>query len=417
MMRIVTGFLLSTLLPVTSFGQFGRTGFPTQEDYCRENPKAAMCPNGRPVSADNPLVFYTPPGLTQSGPVNSPPRSGGSRPSAPALAPQTGRAPASAMALQDWRFSHQSPAMLVSINIASLLQSPMWAQLFSAFGAGGANLQTAAIDKIRSSLGDIGQILVSISPNGTKNSSVLVLAKGNIESPAGAWLRSSPGTQVKRIDAITTLVGEGSSLEFANMRMQSKTPRSSFNPLQQTATREALKYDAWFGLDPRQLVSMASTLGASKMGGDANQALAMLGNLRGLSIGLYVRDQLRMEAVLETASPDMAARMLAAYQESEAKRKQGKAPLEGQIWAVTEGANLRFIEIVDPSHLKSATAMDPMVAQMIGPQIASLMQTLTGSKPQSNAPQSASAAPPKASTPGKIVIQGLDGGPKELPLK
>jgi hypothetical protein len=133
----------------------------------------------------------------------------------------------------------------------------------------------------------------------------------------------------------------------------------------------------------------------------------MLGNLRGLSIGLYLRDQLRLEAVLETPSPDMAARMLAGYQQAEAQRKDPEA----KIWAVAEGANLRFTEIVDASHLKEATAIDPAVSQMLAPQIASLMKALTGSKPQS-----ASVATPKAS-PGVIVIQGLDGGPKQLPAK
>ncbi len=411
MMRVVSGFMVLALLPCFGQSTTNRTGFPTQEEYCRDNPKAAMCPNGRPVSADNPLVFYTPPPPS----INLPAAGGSSHRSAPPAARQPARTPVSEMALQDWRFSHQAPAMLVSINMASLLQSPMWASLFSELGVGGANLQTAAIDNVRSALGDIGQILVSISANGTKNPSVLMLARGNMDSPAGAWLRSNPGTQIKRIDPITTLIGEGSSLEFANMRMQSKAPRTTFNPLQQTATREALKYDAWIGLDPRQLTSMASSLGASKMGGGPNPALAMLGNLRAISVGLYVRDQLRMEAVLETSSPDMAARMLAAYQESEAKAKAGRDQSEGQIWAVVEGSNLRFTEIVDASHLKSATTMDPAVAQMIGPQIASLIQTLAGSKPAQSA---SAAAPPKASpSSGKIVIQGLDGGPKELPVK
>ena len=360
MIRIVTGIALLSLLPSTGFCQpypdgapfpNGRYSYNSAEEYCRDNPKMPTCFNGKPLAIGNGMIAPDPnlnlkpitPGGATTVPLNR--------------SAQAGRTPVAAMALQDWRFSHPAPAMLVSINIGSLLQSPMWASLFSSLGGGDA-LKIAAIEKARASLSDIGQLLVSISANGTKNPSALVLARGNIDSAVGTWLRSSPGTQIKRIDAITTLVGEGSSLEFANMRMQGKSPRTTLNPLQQTATREALKYDAWIGLDPRQLGAMASGLGGS------NPALAMLANLRGLSVGLYLRDELRLEAVLETPSPDMAARMLASYREMEAKRKV-KDPMEGQIWAVAEGANLRFTEIVDASHLKSATAMDPAVTQMI----------------------------------------------------
>jgi hypothetical protein len=411
MIRIVTGLLLLAVLPQTGFCQpypdgapfpNGRYSYSSTEEYCRENPKMPTCFNGKPLAIGNGLAL--PDRNYRVTPITPGPSGLPSYKAAPA-APQAGRTPAPETVLLDWRFSHPMPAMLISINIGSLLQSPMWASFFSSLGAGGAELQRAALEKARSALSDVGQILVSLSLNGTKNPSLLVMAKGNMDGAVGAWLRSSPETQIKRIDAITTLLGDTNSLAFANMRMQAKTQRTTFNPLQQTATREALKYDAWVGVDPRQMGSLASA-----MGGKSSQALAMLANLRGISVGVYLREQLRMEAVLETPSPDMAARMLAMYQQ---QAKPGKD--EGQIWAVTEGANLRFTEIVDASHLKGATELDPAVAQMIGPQIASLMQSLTGSKPQS-ASAAAPASTPKAS-PGRIVIQGLDGGPKVLPVK
>jgi len=273
-------------------------------------------------------------------------------------------------------------------------------------GTGAPGVSLAALEKARSSLSGMGQILMSISPNRAENPSVLMLARGDIDGAASSWLRSSPGMQTKRLDAITALAGDPQQLEWAARRMQSAAPQKTLNPLQQAATREALKYDAWIGVDPRQLASMASALGSS-----SNPALGMTASLRGVSLGLYLRDQIRLEALLETPSSGMAEQLLAAYRQAESRRKQGNDPFDGQMWAAVEGASLRFTAIADLSHLKNAIGIDPAVAQMMGPQIAALLQVFGG--PQ---PQAASAPPPKA-TPGKIVIQGLDGGPREIAVK
>jgi len=118
-----------------------------------------------------------------------------------------------------------------------------------------------------------------------------------------------------------------------------------------------------------------------------------------------------MEASLDAPSPDVAERMLAAYQQAEAKRP---APKGRQVWVTVEGAKLRYIEIVELSRLKDLTVLDASTAQMLGPQIAPLIQALTG---LGSAQGSAAAPSPKPAQQGAIVIQGLDGGPKEIPAK
>src|SRR6185295_18058229 len=132
--------------------------------------------------------------------------------------------------LHDWRFSHLSPAMLLNVNIKSLLQSPIWTTLFSTWTAGGA----ADLEKARLALSDIGQALISIGPSRGKSPSVLMLAMGNVDSPLGALLRSSEGMQSKRLNAFSMLVGDPGSLEMASHRMQSTIPRTTWNSLQQT---------------------------------------------------------------------------------------------------------------------------------------------------------------------------------------
>ena len=49
--------------------------------------------------------------------------------------------------------------------------APMWASLFSSLGTGTPGVSLAALEKARSSLNGMGQILMSISPNGAENPS------------------------------------------------------------------------------------------------------------------------------------------------------------------------------------------------------------------------------------------------------
>lgn len=203
--------------------------------------------------------------------------------------------------------------------------------------------------------------------------------------------------QAKRLDAITMLIGEARSLEMANLRTRSTFVRTTSNALQQAATQEALKYDAWIGVDPRRLASVASAFG-----GGQNPTLNQLAVLRGLSVGLYLRDQIRLELELDAPSPDIANRMLAAHSQLEAKQQAGRNMMGGQVWASVEGTKLRFIEVVDARGLKNFSGLDEATAKMIGGQIAPLLQALAHLGP---------ARHPDSDTPkpaqGAIVIQGL----------
>src|SRR5262249_49321207 len=91
--------------------------------------------------------------------------------------------------LQDWRFSHSAPAMLININIASLAQSPVWATLFPALGADSMGLKPEDIERAKAALSDVGQVLVSVAA-GQPAPSVLMLVRGNLDGPIGAMLRS-----------------------------------------------------------------------------------------------------------------------------------------------------------------------------------------------------------------------------------
>src|SRR5882724_4051474 len=144
------------------------------------------CIDGKPFKMD-PLIYKPPAAMPGPAPNR-----------AAAGARGTVRSePAAPVALADWRFSHPSPALLVSINIGSLVQSPIWTTLFSALSASKAS----DMEKARAALSDVGQVLISVSANGTAEPSVLMLAKGNVDGPLGSMLRSGAGMQSKRLDA------------------------------------------------------------------------------------------------------------------------------------------------------------------------------------------------------------------------
>jgi hypothetical protein len=368
------------------------------DDYCRDNPKMPTCIKMAPI----------PPGVLTGVPVGTPsPRVGGGAPPQPRQSRPVSSAPAysgpvSAVALHDWRFSHSSPGMLININIKSLLQSPIWKILF------GSVLPDADLDKARAALGDIGQILVSMSPNHTSSPSVLMLAKGNVDSALGAMLRSGAGMQAKRLDEYTLLVGDPSSMEMVDLRVNNRFPRPTYNALQQTATVESQKYDIWIGADPRNLGSMTSMFGGS------SQMAQAMSILRGISLGIYLRDQMRVEIGIEAPSPDAAQKMLAAYQQEEAKKKKGeKDAFGGQTWVSAQGSKLQFIGIADLTELKTDPEFQAVMAKLIGPQVGPALQALAAR----GASQRPAAEGPKTQ-PGVIMIQGLDGsGPKQLPAK
>ena len=359
--------------------------YKNHEEYCRDQPKMPTCIKTGPLNLEaiNGGLYKGP----KSGPATAP---------RPRVQPATRANPTirsiERVTLHDWRFSHPSPAMLISINLGSLLKSPLWTGLLSAWGV---DVKPAEMENIRAALSDVGQMLISVSPNGTASPSVLILAKGNLDGAFGSWLRSGGGMQSKRLDAITALIGDARSIEMAGHRMRSTLTSSTSNVLQRTATREALKYDAWSGVEPRYIAALASA-----HGGGTNQLSGLVANIRGASFGLYLRDQLRLEIALETPSPDIADRMLTAYQQ---KQQASNKALGGQTWVTAEGAQLRFIAIVEGREIKEIPGFDASLAQMIGPQVASLVQSLAN---RNSVPGTAAAEPPKP-TQGAIVIQGL----------
>jgi hypothetical protein len=344
-------------------------GYKNQEEYCRENPKMPTCIKMQPLTVDALRGgLYDPKKSSSSAPA---PRRASTP---PARIQWTAPNP---VALRDWRFSHPSPAILMSLNFGSLSQSPLWNRLLSGWA------EPADIEDSRKALAGAGQALLSIRPNGGAMS-VLMLARGGLAGSLGASL--GPGMQSKRIDEITTLAGDANVFDLAAVRVKSTVPRPTANPVQVAAAEESAKYDAWIGFDPRQLAAMASAFGAN------SNAAASMSVLRLLAVGFYLRDQIRIEAQFDATAPEYASKILAALQKSQGTNNQ--------IWITQTGSRVSYIEIMDAAKMDESPVLDPSITAALGPALKPLIQSLSASaKPQNPVPVQSSG--------GAIVIQGL----------
>src|SRR5262249_17101590 len=158
MFHILFGLISLTLLSLNCVGQSTDPfkSYKNHEDYCRDNPKMPTCIKIGPVGNLSEIGIYKGPII--GAPITGAPEIGGG--AAPRTASPYQTSPAVEVPLHVWRFSHSSPAILVNVNIKSLLQSPIWAALFSTWTAGAE----ADLEKARLALSDIGQVLISISP-------------------------------------------------------------------------------------------------------------------------------------------------------------------------------------------------------------------------------------------------------------
>jgi hypothetical protein len=130
------------------------------------------------------------------------------------------------------------------------------------------------------------------------------------------------------------------------------------------SAKDSFKYDAWIGVDPRYLSSVASAFGEQ-----LSPAMAGLANLRALSLGLYLRDNLRLEASFDMTSADLAECLAAALQQANARQKK-----PGQRWVTAEGAKVSYVEIVEPGELKDFPRFE--VTGAIGRQVTGLLGSL-----------------------------------------
>ena len=351
------------------------------EDYCHDNPHAPTCHDGKPLDISDAMKQYeyhpklgdstvTAPTATRQ--VRTAPRVTTLSPRAP-----RSRASASPTVIQigelDWRFAHPHPDLLIGMDLESLLGSELMRTLLRGW-AGKLGATPKEQDQMLAGLGDAKRILISIY-----NKDMLAMMVGKIGNlPMGP---QAGGLQFTKLSEDTALMGtEGGSLGALTRLKLQPLP----NPQQDEAKLMARTYDFWvWGRADRFAGLTASSGGATPV--------------KKIKLGVSFRDGFNLQMILDTPDGATAAWLLADMQ---------KGAPSGMTGAV-EGSSVRYAMVLDRDRALQRFA--GFMTDSLGKQFAPL---ITAARQMSARPSG--GLRPSA---GTIVIDGLDDGPKEVPVK
>ena len=285
--------------------------------------------------------------------------------------------PLFAFGQEESRFAHPDATLVGTIHPAALLNSPL---LASAMTSASPNDPSAAamVAMAKGVLGGIKEIRFSLMDNGTPEPDVVAVIDGQFDEAMLAALGQA-SAMYRRLDAHTILFGNGPSLEKAAARVAQTTP--VLQPRVLAGTDPLAAYDVWIsGRIPNLPAGLPGLPGGFKL------------DVRGVALGLSLRDNIDMELALEAASPAAAEALLKTAHEAELSQPQ---QLQGVLRSFADGSTARF-----RMNLPQALAMEALRAPSA---------PLTASVPQPLPPP----AKPRRAT---VLIQGLDDGPREIPL-
>lgn len=309
----------------------------------------------------------------------------------------------------DWRFAQPNSDLRMSVNVQKVLQSPGVAEALKRTGTGPQAAQTQMALGILSS---IDRISISTIQKTTGQADALVLVKGRFDPKVIQGLLPKTGTtRMRQVSADTILIGEGASFEAALLRMN--RPRTA------GADPEAERSDIWIEGGPGLLKNAPV------------QASNSFPGFQGFSLGIRIGDAPEFNLILKAAGAAAAKQMLAQIQAMVtlglAQNPQAAEMIGKALDFRQDGARVRVHFVPTPEMMAMARAqMQQMQAQTRagGTPSAAGIQSLLGMfgvggpAAGSAAPGAAAGArtttPPAPSNGGKIMIYGLDGGPREV---
>jgi len=339
-------------------------GYKTHEDYCRDNPKAPTCIKGKPLNIDalNPKLQGSPGGARTPAPV---------APAAPQMI---------VLGEPDWRFAHPRADLMAAMDVTGMIRSPFFRTLLSDLGGTGG-IGNAEMESLLARADDVEKI--SISAHGKE---ILILMTGRLDSIENL-AKPGSGMTFHRVSADSILMGTEPALSEAMRRLS--VPQRTVSNAARRAKELSQTNDLWMTGTP----ALLTAYGASGPRGM---------DLSSFTIGLQLRDQLRMDLVLNSTTPAGAQRMMAGYQQ--AQRKTSGA-LQSSV--TLDGSAVRLAFVLPQGEIRKG--LQELMSSAAGKQLAAL---IAANKPAAG---DSAAKPPAA--PGKVMIYGLEGGPKEVPIQ
>ncbi len=336
--------------------------YKTQEAYCQDNPKMPTCIKMKPLPMEAINPTYRP------------------APRRVSPTPVTITAAPSMIVLgePDWRFAHPHADLLGGMNITSLIGSPIIHMLLKE-AADKGGLSAADVESGISRAGDIEKISLSV-----RGKDILLLMTGKLDS-IERMATPGGGMSFHQVSADSILLGTEPSLSEAMHRLASPQRPVGMQP--QKAKDLAQTSDFWLMGTPALLAAFGTQ--------------ARTTDVRDFAVSLQLRNQLRMELVLNAPTPAVAQRMVASFRPNDATR-----PAVGQVSTSLDGTAVHMIYTMQESEARQG--MQEFLSGPQGKQMAALIAA--GKQTMGDAPQKPS------DHPGKVVIYGLEGGPKEVPV-
>jgi len=267
-----------------------------------------------------------------------------------------------AQAQADWRFAHPDADVRMSVNVQAVLKAPAVTEILR------QKDQPAQVQTILALLSSVDRISISARQTG-QDQDVLALVTGSFDPSLIQPLFPSNGSgQVKQVGPHAILIGEGVSFTQAVQRMTGAAAAGSSDELERS--------DVWI---------------AGKMA----QAPPAFQAMQAFSFGLNLGDSPEMNVVVDATDSAGAVQALIVLREI-------LRPLGPALEAKQDGPKVRLHFLLPPEMLRFAQAQ--AASGSFGSQLQPLMGMLglAGTPPANG---------------GKIMIYGLDEGPREVKTK
>jgi hypothetical protein len=313
----------------------------------------------------------------------------------------------------DWRFAQPDADIKMSLNVQALLNSPSIAKAIEQ-GKTQAGNNAMQIDLVLGMLRTVDRISISAHRKADAKAQFDLDVVGQVTGSfnpqlIAGFVPSTSKSKVKAVGPNTLLFGEGDSLSQAAERMTGGMP---------TPADQQGQNDFWISAGYGFLSQQAK--------GAGQPMPPLFQSLREVSLGLNLGDAPEINVLLTAADAAAAGEILKMFQGAMGPVGQLNPAAGAAAKALSmkqDGSNVRLHLVVPPEVMASAQqfAQQQAATAGVGAQLAPLLGSLgLGSfAPAGSAKPSAGATPPVPPPParGNIVIYGLDGGPKQIPVK
>ncbi|HEY4363878.1 MAG TPA: hypothetical protein VGN17_23115 [Bryobacteraceae bacterium] len=309
----------------------------------------------------------------------------------------------------DWRFAHPDAAIRASINVQTLLKSPVIASIKDQV----PKEQQAQVAMGLALLSSIDRVSLSMAAPAVKpadgkpfDPDVLAVVSGGFDAGFLQSMLAGSGsagtTQVKQVDAHTVLVGSNTSFAASLRRLSGGLKSSGADELESN--------DVWLWADLNQLNKLPDT------------NLQMEG-LKSFSFGVNLGENVDLNLIATAADAAGAQKLLETFNflmKQSGMPADSAAMLAKALDMRVDGTKLRVHFAPPPEMIKAAQqqasggaggGLSPASLQPLLGMLGLGGGNAAGGGPAA-APQKANEPPP--SNGGKIMIYGLDDGPKEV---